>query len=348
MRKITFSKISLLAVVGVLGSMTLISDINAAEVIDIRSKKSKSTLDLEGYDFGHVVEKLATSIDPLEREMETSFTTFVEAVNDAEQLLAEGNTRNALEKCEVAVESVLKARENVLNPMWDGQTYLTEQIGWVRMRLARALEAEGKASDLNPDARSEKLLDNIAKRIPEEKDPVRKKWLVAHYRTVRDLAKIKRMTDRLSPDQRKLWVNVLSVLDEASLAHQQVLMGTEVLFAQFESTAVRLDEYLTLLDTVDGASELLDMVRGIGGSSGEISAFTSSMTQLQDQLSGFNTAVENALQESMFELESTIDSIQPSDDGMYSSNGNRTGFGSTNEDEELSARIMKLQETEGR
>ncbi|WP_432798539.1 hypothetical protein [Poriferisphaera sp. WC338] len=347
-RRNCWAVMSIVAGAVAFGSFATVS--YGAEVIDItgkNKKKSKSTLDLEGYDFGHVVEKLATSIDPLEKEMETSFTAFVEAVNDAEAELAEGETRNALEKCEVAVEGVLTSRERVLEPMWEGQTYLTEQIGWVRMRLARALEADGKAELLKPDARSEKLLNSIAKRIPDEKDPVRKKWLVAHYRTVRDLAQIKRMTDRLSPDQRKLWVNVLSVLDEASLAHQQVLMGTEVLFAQFESTAVRLEEYLTLLDTVEGASELLDMVRGIGGTTGEMSQFTSSMTQLQDQLSGFNVAVENALQESMFELEAAVDSIQPNDQAMFSSgiSSDTSGFGSLAEDEELSARILKLQDS---
>ena len=340
----------LTVLVGSLAGVSAFDSAYAAEVIDITGKnrkKQKNTLDLEGYDFGHVVEKLSTSIDPLEKEMETSFTTFVEAVNDAEAKLAEGDTREALEKCEVAVESVLTSRDRVLDPMWEGQTYLTEQIGWVRMRLARALEADGKVDLMKPDARSERLLNSIAKRIPDEKDPVRKKWLVAHYRTVRDLAQIKRMTDRLSPDQRKLWVNVLSVLDEASLAHQQVLMGTEVLFAQFESTAVRLEEYLTLLDTVEGASELLDMVRGIGGTTGEMSQFTSSMTQLQDQLSGFNVAVENALQESMFELEAAVDSIQPNDRGMFTTPGLDAESGNMSvlaDDEELAARISKLQE----
>jgi len=264
---------------------------------------------LEGYDFGHVVERLSSSIDPLEAEMDSSFGQFVTAVDQAEAMLAEGKTREALSQCATAVKGVLDARDRVLDPMWEGQEYLTTQIAWVRSRLARAVAHDRAGQTQKADARSESMLNGIAARIPHEADPVRKKWLIAHYRTVRDLAQIKRMTDRLSPDQRKLWINVLAVLDEASLAHQQVLMGSEVLFAQFEATGARLDEYLTLLETVDGASELLEMVRGMGSATGEMGDFTASMTQLQERLGGFNQAVEGALRDSVLELEQTIDTI---------------------------------------
>jgi hypothetical protein len=329
---------AVVAVVAAAGSLPAPG--GAAHAQALRPTQAQAQADLlQGYDFGHVVEKLSTSIDPLQKEMGGSFSTFVQAVDEAEQLLGQGETRQALAKCSAAVEAVLAARQEVLTPMWEGQTYLTEQIGWVRMRLARALEHEQRQALKTPDARTEQMLDAIARRIPGETDPVRKKWLIAHYRTVRDLAKIRQMTEQLSPDQRILWTNVLSVLDEASLAHQQVLMGSELLFAQFDATGKRLKEYLTLLDTVKGASDLLAMVRGMSDASGEMGQFASSMTELQQRLGGFNEAVEGELQQSVLELESAIDSIQPE----MSVDGDAAGVVSTQQDAELAERIERLE-----
>lgn len=295
--------------------------------------------DFAGYDFGRVVTTLSDSIDPLEREMSSSFGAFVRAVDEADALIAEGETREAIERCLDAVEGVREARERVLGPMWEGQRFLSRQIGEVRLRLARALEAEDADTSELRDARTEKMLDDIARRIPQEADPIRKKWLIAHYRTVRDLGRVRAMAEKLSPDQRALWVNVLSVLDEASLAHQQVLMGSEVLFTQFDATARRLDEYVSLLETVEGASKLLTMVRGLDGAAGDMSRFTESMTELQDRLGGFNQAVEKSLQKSLFELEGKIDDIRVDEPSL---DGRSAPVASIEKDRELADRIARL------
>ncbi len=327
-------------IAAVIALVILICLLAAGATIGSPVVRESGQLNLQGYDFSHVVDKLSTSIDPLEQEMEASFNVFISAVNEADQLLSEGDARGAVEKASVAVRGVMEVKNKVLNPMWDGQQFLSEQINWVRRRLARALAVDEEAGVVKRDKRTEALLDSIARKIPDETDPIRKKWLIAHYRTIRDLAHIKRMTDKLSPDQRKLWVNVLGILDEASLAHQQVLMGSEVLFAHFEATAQRLDEYVTLLDTVDGASELLSMIRGLDGTGSEMAAFTSSMGELQNRLGEFNSAIEGALQENLFELEAKIDAIQPDDEFAQA---NTTGVVSVYEDDELAARIAALQ-----
>lgn len=291
----------------------------------------------EGYDFSVVVEKLADSVDPLEKEMENSFEGFIKAVDEAEQLLAQGETRQAVGQCADAVDKVLESRDTVLKPMWEGQQFLTQQVSWVRTRLARALAAESRDATNAGDSKTEKMLDSIAARIPNEQDPIRKKWLVAHYKTVRDIGRIRQMAEKLTPDQRKLWISVLSILDEASLAHQQVLMGSEVLFAQFESTATRLKEYQTLLDTVKSADDLLSMVRGMNEAGSDMGNFTQSMSKLQERLGGFNNAVENALQDSMIDLESKIESIQP--DPYDDTPG---GVVSVEQDDELLERIDRV------
>ena len=294
--------------------------------------------DFEGYDFGQVVETLETSVDPLQREMNASFKVFADSIKQAEQLLDEGKSREAVETCSAALDGVLAVRQTVLDPMWDGQEFLSEQVGKVRKRLAKAVQAGNKNVTVTLDAKMEATLDGIAKRVASETDPLRKKRLVAHYRTVRNLAQIKRMAEQMSPDQRKLWTNVLHVLEEATLAHQQVLMGSEVLFAQFEATSANLREYLSLMDTVDGASRLLGMVNGVEGQAGGMAGFAKNMGQLQTRLATFNDALEQSLQSSMFELEAQVDALQPVADGDGS------GVVSAEIDHELNSRLQRIQD----
>lgn len=278
------------------------------------SVKGSSRANFRGYDFAVVVDRMSDSVQGLEQEMGTSLKQFLDSVNQAEKLLQQGDDQQAVRICADAVDRVLEAREQVLGPMWEGQKFLTEQIGWVRQRLAQAVEAAQVDVNDKLDDRSEKLLDSIAKRIAREDNPLRKKWLIGHYRTTRNLAQIKRMSVSLSPDQRAMWANVLSVLEEASFAHQQILMGSEVLFAQFQATAANLHEYMTLMETVDGAARLMQMVRGSGDNAAAMEDFAGSMTHLQQRLSTFSEAVEGVLQNRMAELEARIDSMAPTSD----------------------------------
>ena len=99
----------------------------------------RETADFDGYDFGHVVEAMETSVNPLQREMDRSFRVFVDSVRDAEQLLDEGRTQEAVQKAAAVIEGVLAVRDVVLDPMWRGQEALAEQIAGVRARLAHAV-----------------------------------------------------------------------------------------------------------------------------------------------------------------------------------------------------------------
>jgi hypothetical protein len=268
--------------------------------------------------------------------MDRTFQVFVTGVQEAEELLDDGKTQKAVQKAAVAIDTVLAVRDEVLNPMWEGQVVLAEQVARVRARLAKAVEAAAESGPVKLDDQTELTLDAIARRIGEESDPLRKKRLVAHYRTVRNLARIKAMSVELSPDQRKMWLSVLQVLDEAAVAHQQVMMGTEVLFAQFEATAANLRAYVSLMETVDGASQLMRIVRGVDDHSAGMSSFADSMNELQQRLAGFNESVEHALQGRMLELEAQIDAIEP----MSSDGASPVMIGE--EDGELAARIARL------
>ncbi len=290
----------------------------------------------EGYDFGQVVETMETSVNPLQREMDRSFRVFVESVLEADQLLDKGRTHEAVQKAAGAIDSVLAVREEVLLPMWEGQAALTDQIAVVRARLAEAVQAAAESGPTQLDRQTEAALDAIAHRIADEQEPLRKKRLVAHYRTVRNLARIKVMAVQLSPDQRKMWLSVLQVLDEAAVAHQQVMMGTEVLFAQFEATAANLEAYVSLMETVDGASQLMRLVRGASDHSAGMGSFADSMNELQQRLSAFHESVEQALQGRMLDLEAQIDSVEP----MSARPG--SVIISVEEDSELAARMARL------
>ena len=294
----------------------------------------------EGYDFGQVVEAMETSVNPLQREMNRSFRVFVDRVEEAERLLDEGRTQDAVQTAAAAIDGVLAVREQVLMPMWEGQIALAEQVAAVRVRLAHAVEAYARNGLIKLDQQTEAVLDAIARRIGKEQDPVRKKRLTAHYRTVRNLARIKAMAVQLSPDQRKMWMSVLQVVDEAAVAHQQVMMGTEVLFAQFEATAANLRAYVSLMETVDGASQLMQIVRGVDDHSAGMASFADSMSELQQRLATFNESVEQALQGRMFELEAQIDVIE-------SPLGGTEGvIVTTAEDGELAGRIARVMGSE--
>lgn len=313
------------------------------------ARRRGSTTTFEGFDFGQVVETMESSVSPLQTEMNQSFRLFTDRIREAERSLDEGRTDEAVQTASAAIDGVLAVRERVLEPMWEGQTALTEQTGEVRRRLARAVAADRNASSEEDapalDKETEATLNNIAGRITEETDPVRKKRLTAHYRTVRNLARVKQMAQRLSPDQRKLWMNVLQVLDEAALAHQQVLMGSEVLFTQLEATSVTLREYLSLMETVDGASELLSVVRGAQAHGEGLSGFVASMNDLQDRLGMFNESVQHALEGRMIELEAQIDAIEPFE-GDVGTPGSGSVI-SSQIDAELEDRIERLRSRGG-
>ena len=300
---------------------------------------------LEGYDFGQVVDTMEASVSPLQEEMDRSFAVLIERMGDAERLLEEGRTLEAMEEASAAIDGVLAVRDRVLEPMWEGQVVLQEQTGAARTRLARAMaavEAEEQPGDSESERQTEQVLDSIAARIATETDPNRKKRLTAHYRTVRSLGGIRTLTAQLSPDQRKLWVNVLSVLDDAGLAHQQVLMGSEVLFSQFEATSANLREFMRLHRTVDGASELIEMVRGMQQDGSGFAGFVSNMSNLEDRLAGFNTSMEGALQGQMAILEGRVDELGGLEGDVIGDDGVLV---SGEADAEMQNRIRRLQNT---
>jgi len=312
---------------------------NAATAQPAKPKPVTRKDEFAGYDFEQVVRTVETSVSPLQQEMSGSLKVFSESVTEAQALIEEGKSREAIVKCSAAMEAVLGNRDKVLKPMWKGQDYLNEQIGKVRVRLALAIEAKGGSSDVKLAKSTENMLDGIASRISGEEDPMRKKRLVAHYKTVRQLAKIKLMAKQLSPNQRKLWRNVLGVLENTALTHQQVLMGTEVLFAQFEGTVQNLREYEGLIDTVEGASRLLGVVKGLGESGQGLAAFSRNMTDLQKRMAGFNGQIEQLLEDKMVDLEAQSDAITTS----MLEDASETSAMNSNMDDELAQRLGRLE-----
>ena len=258
------------------------------------------------YDFGEVVQTLQTSVQPLEGQINNGFPKFVGQLDDAIVLMEDGKTKEAVAMSAQAVDGVLLARDSIVDPLWEAQFYLNAQIADVRNRLATSLTTNNPTSTAGKaDTESNKMLDTIASRISKTQDPARKKKLVAHYRTIRTLASVRKASMQMTPDQRKLWFSVLKVLDQASAAHQQVLLGSETLFAQLDGTATQLRDYLGLLQTVEGVDALLGSVEG-GGMEG----FVEGMRLMQAQMETFSQSMEGALQGSMAELESRVDSMQ--------------------------------------
>ncbi len=265
---------------------------------------------LVGYDFRTVFDRMDTSVSGLRREMGSSFQVFTETIDEAEALLDEGKTEQAVQKCVTAINGVLKVRDDVLTPMWEAQSYLQGQIGYVRTRLGHALEAgDALPQGEGLDRQSETLLNNLATSIRDERDPVRRQRLVMHYTTLRDIAKVRAMAKQLSPNQRKLWANVLRVLDEVSLSHQQVILSTELLFVQFEVTSQRLGDNLTLMETINGARDLLGMVNSAGSGEGALAAFAQDMQGLQTKLGDFNATIESTIGDQMGELDDALDQV---------------------------------------
>jgi hypothetical protein len=286
------------------------------------------------YDFGEVVQALRDSVQPLAGEMDTGFPRFVGQIDDAITLMDQGRSQEAVALSSQAVDGILSSRDQIVNPLWEAQFYLNEQIAVVRSRLAESLSANdpttksGKAS-----AQSAQMLDQIATRIAQTNDPVRKKRLVAHYRTMRTLTKVRANTLGMTPDQRKLWFGVLKVLEQASIAHQQVLMGSESLFAQLDGTGSQLRDYLGLMQTMEGVDALLGSVQGDG-----MASFVDGMRTLQEQMETFSESMQGALEASMVDLESRVDSLQSSASG-----GNGEGVMTPTEiDEELQSRINRV------
>ena len=269
----------------------------------------KKSDDFVGYDFEDVVDKISSSVVPLQNEMTGSLKKFSDSVKEAEKLMSEDKPVEAIDACSKAIDSVLTEREKVLEPMWDGQDYLADQIGKVRERLSVSAEANSARPDKEVNPRTEFMLNNIAKRIGGEEDPLRKKRLVRHYNTIRNLARIRAMKDKLSPSQYKMWQNVLRVLENTAETHQRVLMGTEVLFAQFEVTLSNIQDSRDLIETIEGANQLLKVVRGLDQSGQGLDNFTAIMDNLQGSLDGLTTNFDDIMMGNIENLDAQTEAI---------------------------------------
>jgi hypothetical protein len=285
------------------------------------------------YDFGEVIQTLQTSVQPLAGQLEGGFQQFVTQLDESIRLMETGKNKEAVALSADAVEGVLQSRDAIIKPLWEAQFYLNTQIANVRSRLAGSLTADDPATNAGKaEAESARMLDSIASRIATTSDPVRKRQLVSHYRTIRTLSKVRKASMLMTPDQRKLWFGVVRVLEQASAAHQQVLMGCETLYAQLDGTASQLRDYLGLMQTVEGVDALLGSFEG-GGMEG----FVESMRSLQDQMETFSQSMEGALQVSMGELESRVESMQGAADGKDGSI-----LAPSSIDDELQSRIDRV------
>lgn len=289
---------------------------------------------IKGYDFEAVVKEWEKSVSPLQSELESSFKVFTATVQEAGVLLEQGKTNEAMTKMNEAIKGVLVVRQKVMNPMWDGQEFLNEQIGKVRERLAKAVPPG--ADKAKVDEQTEKTLDNIAREIVKEGDPVRKKRLTVRYKAIRALAEVKSLAIQLTPDQRKLWLNVLRVLEESSLTHLQLLMRAEMMFAQLDATAVHLDDYQVLYKTLTGAIDLMHQVR-----KGDARSAIRRMSDFSITVRGLSGNIESAVTTLMEQLENDLNTIQDEIDDNYD---DVFGGSDINLDEELTARINRLDE----
>lgn len=287
---------------------------------------------IKGYDFEAVVKEWEKSISPLQTELESSFKVFTATVQEAGVLLEQGKTKEAMTKMNEAIKGVLVARDKVVQPMWDGQAFLNVQIGKVRERLAKA--APPGQEDEGVDKQTEATLDNIASEIVKESDPVRKKRLTVRYKAIRALAEVKSLAMRLTPDQRKLWLNVLRVLEESSLAHMQLLMRAEMMFAQLDATGAHLDDYQVLYKTLTGAIDLMKQVR-----KGDARSAIRRMSDFSLTVKGLSGNIESAVETLMQQLEVDLNQIQGEIDDDYD---DVFGDGEIDLDAELNARIQSL------
>ncbi|MDA1106167.1 MAG: hypothetical protein O2855_06195 [Planctomycetota bacterium] len=296
------------------------------------SNVRKDPKHISDYDFGEVVQTMRESVQPLSGELSDGFPRFIGEIDQAILLMDEGRIQEAVAMSANAVDGVLASRDGVVNPLWETQFYLQEQISMVRGRLAESISGGDKATAAGQSAaQQERMLDQVATRIAQTKDPIRKRRLIGHYRTIRTLGKAKAASVAMTPDQRKLWHGVLRVLEQATLAHQQVMMGAETLFSQLDGTSMQLRDYLTLMQTIDGVDAMLGSVQG-GGMEG----FVEGMKTLQDQMETFSESMQVALESSMADLESRVETIQAveSEDGSI--------MAPTSLDDELMSRINRV------
>ncbi|MAE68022.1 MAG: hypothetical protein CMJ18_27540 [Phycisphaeraceae bacterium] len=298
----------------------------------VAARGARSAASLMGYDFETVVKQWEKSVAPLQNELDSSFKVFTETVEAAGTLLKEGRTEQAIERMNQAVRGVLVVRDQVMTPMWDGQKFLNIQIGKVRERLARAVPP-GK-EQVKIDSATEQTLNGIAKEIMAEGDAVRRKRLTVRYKAIRALAEIKSLAARLTPDQRRLWLNVLRVLEEASLTHMQLLMRAELMFAQLDATATHLDDYNVLYHTLTGAIDLMKQVRR-----GDARSAIRRMSDFSLTVKGLSGNIEGAVETLMQQLDRDLANIQDEIDDDYADVFGQT---ETDLDTELNARIDRL------
>ncbi|MGA0175004.1 MAG: hypothetical protein ACO3NL_15370, partial [Phycisphaerales bacterium] len=128
----------------------------APQVETVMVAPAAATTAVDPYDFGLIVQTLQGSVRPLSQELDQSFGSFTAKIEQAVTLMDEGRTEAAVELSVEAIQEVLAVRENVIEPMWEAQTYLASRIGEIRGRLATAVESS-KPGQTEPDRSADVL-----------------------------------------------------------------------------------------------------------------------------------------------------------------------------------------------
>lgn len=285
---------------------------------------------LETYDFAEVLQTLGSSVEPLTEELEGDLHRCMTRLDEAMDLMVEGRSREAIAVGTRAVEDALASRDAIVDPLWEAQFYLNAQVADLRARLTDTMPSRSQTTASGLPEETARVLDSMAARIASTEDSFRRNQLVAQYRTIRTLASMKTVTHRLSPEQRRLWLEALRMLEQVSGAHQQLLLGCETLYVQMRGTARQLRDALGLVGATEGLGALLGF-----GHADRVEGHLKSLQALHERMQAFSAQVQDAMQAGLGELERRAQTIEvPSQDQVSSDMAMA--------DEELQARLNRL------
>lgn len=263
--------------------------------------------DLSVYDFTQVLTIFKDSTSPVRTEMGTAINGFQDAMQKADEAIARGEYESAIDTTIEAIDGLLAQRDQIVEPLLNGQEGMVKQMAPLREAIAKAI-ADAPAEQLTGidamDTRSRDELTQLARQFRDAKTDNAKRLAEQKFRTKLRLAELKHRArgsqEQINLARRRL----LERMDQMLAVLGELSVNAEITFTTLDAHGQLFREYrqsLALAKTAEEAEKQLREIFGTAGLGGKLH-------EVEDTLDQFGTEIDDKLLAVLDSLSSTSQS----------------------------------------
>lgn len=264
--------------------------LQSAETAPAASPKARSGQ----YDYTQVLTIFKDSIGPVRSEMGSALSGFGLAMQDANRQMDQGDFEAAIVTSLEAIDGMLALRDQIVDPLLDGQEGMVKEIGPLREALARALSespAEQGRGLAALDDRTRGELIQLARQYRDATTDNARRLAEQKFRTKFRLAELKQRArgseERVNEARRRL----LERLDQMLAVLGELSVNAEITFTTLGAQSELFHQYRESLQLARTAQEAEAALNEIFGGLG----FGGALTEIEGLLEQFGTDIDDKL-----------------------------------------------------